>query len=206
MSDRQGWIPAYRKLFNPGHVLARRDPACRRFAWLDLVQMAQHKPRKVRGVQLNRGELLASVRYLEQRWQWSRSKVQRDIKRFISETLIEPLSETPSGTVYRIVNYDRYSVFNNDKWDTKRDTNRAESGTPTDTNTNITNKHSKQSLIPIYPSEFENDVEELLSTSPPVSTPGRERSDEELAVIADEVLGLGKLKDGRQGMEISIER
>ena len=206
MSDRQGWIPAYRKLFNPGHVLARRDPACRRFAWLDLVQMAQHKPRKVRGVQLKRGELLASVRYLEQRWRWSRSKVQRDIKRFISETLIEPLSETPSGTVYRIVNYERYSVFNNDKWDTKRDTKRAESGTPTDTNTNITNNHYEQSLIPIYSPGFENDVEELLSTSPPVSTPGRERSDEELAMIADEVLGLGKLKKNEKSLNRMVVR
>lgn len=108
------WTPIYDRLFDPGHHLAK-GPACRRWAWLDLCHMArwEDRVRLIRGrpIHLKRGELVASLRYLAERWQWSVKKV-----RVFIETLEDPavrklesVRETPKGTVYRVVAYDEYA-------------------------------------------------------------------------------------------------
>src|SRR5690606_4979797 len=108
-----GWIPAWRKLFAADHWLApnKVHPAGRREAWLDLCQMATHKPRKVRGELIARGELVASIRTLAKRWGWSKSRTSRFMVELESSTAIGTARETPIGTVYRIVNYETYAVM-----------------------------------------------------------------------------------------------
>ena len=116
MSER--WTPVYDRLFRPDHELAG-DQACRRFAWMDLCHMAsfRHGNRIINGVlvPLERGELVVSVRFLGDRWGWSRSKVARFLALLIDPGVgkIVPLRETPVGTVYRVANYDRYAVDQN---------------------------------------------------------------------------------------------
>lgn len=128
---RDGWIPAHRKLYDPSHPLApsKRDPACRRDAWLDLCQMAQHTPREQRGERLERGEVLVAVRTKAEHWGWSKSRVSRFLLWLASESMIGTVRGTPIGTVYRIVNYDTYAVLWDGERDTDRDSERDASGT-----------------------------------------------------------------------------
>ncbi len=122
-----GWIPAYRRMFEPDHWLAptARDPASRLHAWADLLQMATHRPRQTRqsGVLL-RGELLVSLRTLAKRWRWHRSRVERFVNELEVRTAIGTARETPDGTVYRIVNYDTYAIGETSDRDSERDKNR----------------------------------------------------------------------------------
>ena len=126
-----GWLPAWRKLFDPDHDLApsQRDPASRGWAWIDLCQMAAHKPYTKRGVRLERGEILVAVRFLAPRWWWSKSRVSRFLVQLESGTRIGTVRGTPFGTVYSIVNYDTYADVQSGVRDTKRDKARDRSGT-----------------------------------------------------------------------------
>lgn len=108
------WTPAYGRMFDPDHHLAG-DPACKRWAWLDLCHMAAWKGRtRIIGtvvIKLRRGELVASLRYLAERWGWSVKKV-RDFLEILEHPEIGKLKTvkgTPKGTVYRIVSYDTYA-------------------------------------------------------------------------------------------------
>lgn len=127
-----GWIPAHRRIYEPGHWLApsQRDPSCRRDAWLDLCQMATHQPRETpkSGV-LDPGELVASLRTLGKRWMWSKDRVKRFVSELEVRTAIETLRETPDGTVYRVVNYETYAISRYTDRDNERDTKRDRSET-----------------------------------------------------------------------------
>ena len=111
MSER--WTPVYDRLFRPDHELAG-EPVCRRFAWADLCHMASYQPgnRIVNGVlvPLDRAELVASLRYLADRWKWGKGKTSRFMDLLSHENVdkIRPVRETPVGTVYLIVNYGTY--------------------------------------------------------------------------------------------------
>jgi len=122
-----GWIPAWRKLFDPDHDLAptRIVPASRGWAWLDICQMATHKPRQTaHSGTLGVGEMVASLRTLGRRWKWSKDKVRRFVRELEASTRIATLRETPSGTVYLVVNYETYATPPTDERDTQRDTQR----------------------------------------------------------------------------------
>ncbi len=99
-------------MFEPGHWLAPNghDPASRLHAWLDLCQMATHKPRKVRHLSLERGQVIVSLRSLAKRWRWHLSSVQRFISELKVSTALRTVGETPQGTIYHVVNYDTYAV------------------------------------------------------------------------------------------------
>ncbi|MCK5316282.1 MAG: hypothetical protein KAJ55_00130 [Anaerolineales bacterium] len=116
----KGWIIAHRQLFDPDHHLGG-DTANKRYAWLDLINMAAHepfeKPVKIDLIKLERGEFLASLRYLASRWGWSKNKVAAYFRLILKRSQIETVRGTPHGTVYRIVNYDTYQK----PWDTKGD-------------------------------------------------------------------------------------
>lgn len=128
----RGWIPAHRKIYEPGHWLAptKRDPSCRRDAWLDLCQMATYQERETaRAGVLQRGEIVASLRTLGKRWCWSKDRVKRFMSDLEVRTAIETVRETPDGTVYRIVSYDTYVSRPEDERDTQSDTERDRSET-----------------------------------------------------------------------------
>jgi hypothetical protein len=133
MSDDRGFIPAWRKIYEPDHWLrpTKRDPSNRRDAFLDMCQMATHQPRRVggTGIVLQTGEFVASLRTLGGRWKWSKDRV----KRFLSEpevsTAVRTVRETPHGTVYHVVNYGTWAIPHDSERDSARDTNRDSSET-----------------------------------------------------------------------------
>jgi len=123
VSDPAGWIPAYRRLFEPGNSLAptKRDPASHVHAWLDLCQMATWQPREtLHSGTLQRGELVVSLRTLADRWKWNYLKVRRFIAVIQECRKIDTLRETPDGTVYRIVSYDTYAIGGDDERNSER--------------------------------------------------------------------------------------
>jgi len=125
--SESGWLPAWRKVYEPDHWLAptKRDPASRRDAWLDLCQMATWQPRETRSSgTLQRGELMCSIRTLARRWVWHRSKVERFLNELKTRTSLGTVRETQDGTVYHIVNYELYAVSENGKRDSQRDAKR----------------------------------------------------------------------------------
>ena len=128
----KGWVPAYRKMFSPDHWLAptKRDPASRLHAWLDLCQMAVHEPMILMGVKIPKGcTRPLSVRFLADRWKWSKSRVARFLSDLEASTAIETVTGTGYGTVYRIVNYDTYAAFGDASRDASGDSKRDSRGT-----------------------------------------------------------------------------
>lgn len=72
--------------------------------------MATHKSRKHRHLSLERGQVIVSLRTLAKRWRWHMSSVRRFISELKVNTALSTVSETPEGTIYRVVNYDTYAV------------------------------------------------------------------------------------------------
>ena len=152
-----GYVPLWRKIYEPDHWLAptKRDPSCRRDAWMDLCQMAAHRPRTIAvtgsdDVSLFRGELVASLRTLGKRWRWSKDRVKRFMSDLEVRTATATVSETPIGTIYRIVNYDTYATAQPSRRDSERDTkrDRTETGPRQE-------QEGKEKPITTYTSDFE---------------------------------------------------
>lgn len=115
-SDR-GYVLFWRKtwdskiLKDPGHTFSRRE------AWIYLfTNLAQGIDRNGVG----RGEFRASIRYLAQSWNWSKSKVERFIAELIENNMLidtgkKSVDETRQKVRHFIVcNYDTYQK----PWDT----------------------------------------------------------------------------------------
>lgn len=115
MREPRGHVKIARKAFDP--VAGDRwwlEP--REFskweAWVDLIQLAQwtdfRHVTKYGPVDLKRGEFLASLRWLGERWQWGQERVRRYLKDAEETSRLARQSETRAGIVYHIVNYDAY--------------------------------------------------------------------------------------------------
>lgn len=83
------------------HDLFDGDEFSRRDAWAWLICQAAWKPKTVRvagkRVDLERGELCFSIRFLAEKWGWSKSRVARFIDDLRAESMIE--TRLSSGTV-----------------------------------------------------------------------------------------------------------
>ena len=96
-------------------------------AWIDILLMAAWKPhRRMIGTSqesVGRGELVASERFLADRWGWSRGKVRRWIAGAVENGELRrvrevsagryqnrPTNEPTDGTVYLVVKYDTYQT------------------------------------------------------------------------------------------------
>ena len=107
------YIPISRRLFE--HQLWCEERIYSRFeAWLDLIQSARFEDTKQlignRFIEVKRGQILASLRFLAGRWQWSTKKVNSFLDLLIQDKMI--IKETPKGTgqtVITICNYDKYN-------------------------------------------------------------------------------------------------
>lgn len=99
----------------------------RREAFLFLVQKAVYQPQTVtiKGgrVELKRGQLCASVRFLADTWGWSKDKVSRTLSDFVSERRIDIFKDTLTSII-SIVNYDLYQPSSDTYKDTNKDTNK----------------------------------------------------------------------------------
>lgn len=140
----RGWIRLDRRLMD--HWLWKDKPFCRAAAWVDLLLLVNHEPKKVpfEGdvIEVQRGQTITSIRKLADRWGWSIGKVGRFLTVLESEQMLTK-KRYANGTVISLVNYDVYQVT------------RTESGTPaeheryTDDTLTETNKND----ITIYNNE-----------------------------------------------------
>jgi hypothetical protein len=115
-----GYIRVSRKTFRPEDPFWGEPREFSRFeAWIDLIALAAWKPRtlleKGLHVHLDRGQLLGSERFFEQRWGWSRGKVRRFLDLLASDAwrrieLKTDHSAAKLGAILTVVNYERYQA------------------------------------------------------------------------------------------------
>lgn len=108
MPDR-GYIRLYRSIWD--HQVFREEPFTEQQAWIWLCSHAAWKARQQRLgehlVNLERGQIIGAVRFLGEKWGWSKGKVERYLERLKNEAMVE--TETGTGiTVITICNYDEY--------------------------------------------------------------------------------------------------
>lgn len=109
------YIPISRRLFE--HQLWCEERVFSRFeAWLDILQSARFEDTKQlignRLIEVRRGQMLVSLRFLAGRWQWSTKKVNAFLDLLIQDKMI--IKETPKETgqtVITICNYDKYNFY-----------------------------------------------------------------------------------------------
>jgi hypothetical protein len=116
---RYGHIKLSRKQMN-GRDLLWEDgtPFDSRSAWVYLLFKAAWKPSDYRTGNrvdhLERGEFVASLRYLAERWGWSKDRVRRFLQLLTKARRIAPQKRDSGrdshGTVYLILNYDSYQT------------------------------------------------------------------------------------------------
>ncbi len=87
----EGWIKLHRKILD--HPFFKERRVFSKFeAWIDLLLMANHKAHQFllgsTMIEARRGELITSELKLMERWQWSKAKVRRFIKRLEDERMV----------------------------------------------------------------------------------------------------------------------
>lgn len=121
MSER-GVFAVDRGIFD--HPLLTGEPYTKVQAFMWLVAEAAWKPhRRAIGstlINLARGQVAVSVRFLASKWQWTAPRVQRFLACLKTDTMIETASDT-GITVITICNYDAYQRVSLPR-DTARDT------------------------------------------------------------------------------------
>lgn len=106
-----GTVNIARSIF--GHGFFADEPMTEREAWVWMIMEARWKPaqKRIGGVMvdLERGQLAASVRFMAGAWQWTAPRVQRFLKRLIGAKMI--CSKTDTGlTIITICNYEEFQV------------------------------------------------------------------------------------------------
>lgn len=95
-----GWIKIWRKLSDSPMWL--EEPFTKGQAWVDLLMLAtssDHMSRyKGKDKQYRAGTVHFSLRFLANRWRWSRNKVYRFIERLKNEQMIDYQGRTGNGT------------------------------------------------------------------------------------------------------------
>lgn len=107
----KGWIKIHRRMMDDEvYFLDRFD---RTHAWLDLLLMAEPKPRTIlkRGVKVKVGvgEVAVSMRQLSERWGWYLTGVLNFIKELEQERKIK-VNKTNVISVLQILNWEKYQV------------------------------------------------------------------------------------------------
>jgi hypothetical protein len=113
--DYSGFLPVSRRLFEH-HFWTEKREYSKLEAWLDLMQLArwEYSPGKffvgLKTITYRRGELVASVRFLGDRWAWSKSKVERFLT-FLEEgeKMISRRIER-AQTIISLTNYETYNA------------------------------------------------------------------------------------------------
>lgn len=104
-----GYVAAQRARF--AHHLFAREKFCRGYAWDWMVAQARWEPGPVsiggRTIVLERGQFTASVRFMADAWNWSKSAVDRFVTRLKSEAMIGTASEQ-GQLVITICNYEKF--------------------------------------------------------------------------------------------------
>jgi hypothetical protein len=112
-----GYIKLYRTFFSHEFWLEKREYSYAE-AWMDLIQQARWKEGtgvvlvKKRPVEISRGQLVASVRFLQHRWSWaSVGKVLRFFEMLKKRNMIE----IENGTGISVITVCEYDVYNKEQ-------------------------------------------------------------------------------------------
>lgn len=101
-----------RKLFEEDPWWNEKRPRTRVEAWLDLIYLASWRPRRFaighEITELQRGEFIASLRFLAERWRWGKTAVSSFLGCAEKLGRIARQRDGQGGTVYLLVNYDHY--------------------------------------------------------------------------------------------------
>jgi hypothetical protein len=158
------YIPVSRKIFE--HPFWCEDRVYSRFeAWLDILQSARFEDAELlignRLITVKRGQLPVSLRYLAERWKWSKNKVDNFISLLIHARMAT--KETPKGTGQTILTVCNYDIYNVDfkKKGQQRDSRGTAKGQQRDKN-NKENKENKDNKL-----SGESSDEDSLSGGPP---------------------------------------
>lgn len=106
-NNGEGYVTIPRKISEHPYW-NEKVPATKRDAIIDLFFSVRYgtDPVKIivnkKLIELSRGEMIASLRFLENRWQWSKNKVASFLKQLQQDGIIE-LSETQAGTKLRLI-------------------------------------------------------------------------------------------------------
>lgn len=112
----KGFIPIKRSLFE--HFLFKEHRVFSRFeAWLDLIQLASFTDRQTdliggKLIIRNRGEVIASVRWLCKRWGWSIHKVSDYIELLRSQNMVTVDKESGIQKIL-LVNFEKHNSIGN---------------------------------------------------------------------------------------------
>lgn len=107
----RGWIRLARRLQE--HALWEDKPFARGQAWVDLLMLACYENKKIpfdgRLLELQKGQLLTSIRKLSERWGWSQGKTARFLDVLEAEQMLTK-KRYANGTVLTLANYEVYQT------------------------------------------------------------------------------------------------
>ena len=113
----EGWISIHRQI-RDNWVWKSNEPFDKRSAWIDLLLSVNHKNKKIpfeNGfIEIERGQVLTSIKQLSEKWKWSRHKVSDFLNQLEQDTMIVQVRDTRK-TLISIVNYNIYQVVNEKK-------------------------------------------------------------------------------------------
>lgn len=185
-------------------------------AWEDMIQMAAWKPYlkvtdDLQTVPLERGELVASLRYFAIRWKWGVQQVRTFIRWLVEADRVVAQRETQVGTVYLLVKYDSYQTNPNETNTppTQGFAGLSESGpkigTPTGTPSNTPNGHATTDVATTYDNtEAPNDIPaNTLNNTPPThlqhtSNTNNKKQVKQVKQVKQTDLGFAEQKDDVQ--------
>jgi hypothetical protein len=120
-----GVFATAREIFD--HPFFAKEPFTEREAWIWMVGAAAWKPTRIHVtnamVDVERGQLAYSGRYLATRWGWSEARVRRFLARLKIDAMIDARTDAHST---------RVTICNYDKWQRKLRSNDARHDAPVD--------------------------------------------------------------------------
>jgi hypothetical protein len=135
----KGYIKLNRKFFmnflwNETRIYSRAE------AWIDLIQLARYEASDeiIKGVliEIQRGELPVSIRFLESRWGWSNTKVSGFLK-MLGDLGMITVKSVRGQTVINLVNYGVYNDGDDGENSTKTPVKRHRNATVNTLNSNV---------------------------------------------------------------------
>lgn len=174
-----GYIPISRKLFE-GQFWNEERQYSRFEAWLDLIQQARFEDgTKIIGymeIFVERGEVAASLRYMGEKWGWSKTKVDNFLAFLIKRKMVTKRTDKKTGiTIVTLTNYDQYNVTSKDQ----RTAEKTASGQRKDSigtaqgqiRSNYNKLNNYYSLSLTHEEEIGNLDDQIFSSAPPDSPP-----------------------------------
>lgn len=129
-----GWIKLYRQI-QESEIWETIQPFDIRSAWIDLLLLASHEDRTMiigdQIVEVKRGQYVTSIRFLSQRWCWSKDRVSKCLTLLERLGMIDKHSDS-KRTVITIVNYGKFQDCQDTDKDSDKDSERTLSGHKTD--------------------------------------------------------------------------